>query len=157
MPIKVVERAGATIKGILQRSNPFGMSDCQRNKCLLCCQGTGGNCRTRGCVYEFLCVDCERVYRGQTGRSIYERGKEQILLWEEGDDECPLQRHANKYHNGGHFEAELRILANCYGRPSRRMITEAVLIDEIERGMTMNNKSEWSYVKLAKVQVMGQG
>ena len=37
MPIKVVERAGATIKGILQRSNLFGMSDCQRYKCLLCC------------------------------------------------------------------------------------------------------------------------
>ena len=49
----------------------------------------------------------------------------------------------------------MSVLANCYGRPSRRMITEAVLIDEIPRGMTMNNKSEWSNVKLAKVNVGG--
>ena len=73
-----------------------------------------------------------------------------------GDDECPLQRHANMYHGGGQFEASLRILARCYGKPSRRLITEAVLIDEIPNEMTMNSKCEWSYVKLSKVMVPGQ-
>ena len=156
MKIKVVERVGATIKGLLQRSNPFGMTDCKRQKCMICCQGCGSDCRTRGCVYEYKCEDCSRVYRGQTGRSIYERNKEQIEAWESADDECPLQRHANVYHGGGHFEASMKILARCYGKPSRRLITEAVMIDEIPDGMTMNNKTEWSYVKLAKVQIPGQ-
>ena len=36
---------------------------------------------------------------------------------------------------------------------SRRMITEAVMIGEIPDDMTMNGKNEWSFIKLAKVQV----
>ena len=156
LKIKVVERAGATIKGLLQRSNPYGVRDCQRDKCLICCQGCGTDCRTRGCVYEYTCEECRRKYRGQTSRSVYERNKEQLKQWEEGDDECPLQRHSNLYHNGGHFVAEVKVLAKCYGKPSRRLITEAVLIDKLPNTMTMNGKSEWSYVKLAKVQMRGQ-
>ena len=156
MKIKVVERVGITIKSLLQRSNPFGVKDCNRDKCLLCCQGSNSDCRTRGCVYEYECLQCIRIYRGQTGRSMYERGKEHLEAWEAADDECPLQRHANIYHEGGHFEAEVKIIARCYGKPSRRLITEAVMIDEIPPDKTMNSKSEWSYVKLAKVQVPGE-
>ena len=157
MRIKVLERAGATVKGLLQRSNPFGVRDCGRDNCLICCQGCGTNCRTRGCVYEYNCEDCSRKYRGQTGRSVYERTKEHMESWVKSDDECPLQRHANLFHGGGHFVAELKVLSECYGKPSRRLITESVLIDELPETMTMNGKNEWSYVKLAKVQVHGQG
>ena len=67
-------------------------------------------------------------------------------------DDCPLQRHANLYHGGGPFEVRLRVLARCYGRPTRRMITEAVLIDEVPEEMAMNSKREWTYAKLGKVQ-----
>ena len=123
---------------------------------MLCAKGEGADCRTRGCVYEMKCEDCGRMYRGQTGRTEYFRGKEHLLAWIAEEDDCPLQRHASLYHNGGGFEVSLRILAECFGKPSRRMITEAVLIDEIPRGMTMNNKSEWTYVKLNKVQVPGR-
>ena len=153
LKIKVVERAGTTIKSVLQKSNPFEMMDCGRDRCLLCCQGCGTNCRSRGCVYEYSCEECGRKYRGQTGRSIYERNKEHLEAWERREDDCPLQRHANLYHGGGHFVAELKVLAKCYGKPSRRLITESVYIDELTDDMTMNGKGEWSYVKLAKVQV----
>ena len=156
LKIKVVERAGVTIKGLLQRSNPFGVPDCHREDCLLCAQGSGTDCRVRGCVYQYNCDECNRKYRGQTGRSIYERNKEHIEAWKKKDDECPLQRHANLYHEGGHFVAELEVLAKCYGKPSRRLITESVYIEELDDDMTMNGKGEWSYVKLAKVQVHGQ-
>ena len=110
----------------------------------------------RGCVYEYTCEDCGRKYRGQTSRSIYERNKEHLESWIKKDDECPLQRYANVHHNGGHYVAELKVLAKCYGKPSRRMITESVLIDELQSAETMNAKSEWSYVKLCKMQVHGQ-
>ena len=154
LKIKVVERAGCTIKGLLQRSNPFGVPNCLRDRCLICAQGCGTDCRTRGCVYEYKCEDCGRVYRGQSGRSLYERGVEHIKAWEkEDDDECPLQRHANLHHGGGHFVAEVRVLARCYGKPTRRMITEAVMIDEVPNEQAMNNKSEWTYTKLAKIHV----
>ena len=151
--MKVVERVGTTVKGLLQRSNPFGTMGCGRQKCCICSGDGNEDCRSRGCVYEFVCIECQRMYRGQTGRSIYERGKEQIESWENEDDECPLKRHSMLYHEGQRFQVKVRVLAQCYGKPSRRMITEAVMIGEIPDDMTMNGKNEWSFIKLAKVQV----
>ena len=43
---------------------------------------------------------------------------------------------------------EISIKAKCFCEPATRLITEAVLIDELTNFETMNNKSEWSYVKL---------
>lgn len=80
----------------------------------------------------------------------------QLIAWAKKDDACPLQRHANVFHNGGHFEVRLKILARCFGKPSHRLISESVLIDDIDDGMAMNNKNEWSFVKLAKIEVQGQ-
>ena len=156
MKIRIIEKAGATIKSLLQRSNPFGIMKCGHDQCKMCNQDGDDDCRTRGCVYEYVCVDCQRRYRGQTGRSISERDKEHMEAWDKGNNECPFQRHSNLYHNGDRFTTRLNILAKCYGKPSKRMITEAVLIDEMTDEMTMNNKSEWSYMKLCKVHVPGQ-
>ena len=68
LKIKIVERVGQTVKHILQRSNPFQNNICTRKDCIICTEGLGINCRERGCVYEFSCLDCEgkRKYRGQT-------------------------------------------------------------------------------------------
>ena len=153
--IKVVERAGKTIKGLLQRSNPFGINHCGRKECRICEQGITIDCRDRGCVYEYICVECVRKYCGQTGRTIFDRDGEHMEAWEQGDDECPLQRHSNLYHGGERFEVELKVVAKCYGRPSRRMVTEAVMIGEIPDNRTMNNRSEWNYTNLTKMSLNG--
>ena len=76
-------------------------------------------------MYEYTCEECSRKYRGQTSRSVYERNKEQLKQWEEGDDECPLQRHSNLYHNGGPFVAEVKVLAKCYGKQVVKFRREA--------------------------------
>ena len=154
--IMIVEKAGITIKGLLQRSNPFGTSHCEREECSICEHGSSVDCRLRGCVYEYLCEQCNRKYRGQTGRSIYERNKEHMEAWNRGDDEEPLQRHSNIYHEGERFDVKLNVLAKCYGRPSKRMITEAVMIEELPDDETMNNKKEWTYTKLGKMHLIGQ-
>ena len=39
----------------------------------------------------------------------------------------------------------------CFGKPSRRLITEAVMIEELGENETMNSKSEWGYVNLRKI------
>ena len=151
--IQVVEKAGTTIKGLLQRSNPYGVGPCHRSNCLICERGGAVDCRVRGCVYEYLCEECGRKYRGQTGRTIQERDYEHMASWEAGDDECPLQRHSNIYHGGERYGFDLRVIAKCYGKPTKRMITEAVQIGELTGDQTMNNKSEWNYTNLAKVNV----
>ena len=73
MKVKVIEKMRNTVKTEIQRSNPFKTRNCGRNDCVLCKLGMNIECRTRGCVYEIECTDCTRKYRGQTGRSIYER------------------------------------------------------------------------------------
>ena len=78
--IKVQERPGTKLKSIIQKSDPFSEKGCNRNDCAICQESTNKiNCRTRGCVYELLCKQCESrtnvksQYRGQTSRSLYER------------------------------------------------------------------------------------
>ena len=153
--IKIVEKAGTTIKGLLQKSDPFGVNHCGRERCLICESGCPVDCRVRGCVYQYICEECKRKYRGQTGRAIFERNNEHMEAWEQGEDECPLQRHSNLYHGGRRFNVDLEVIAKCYGKPSRRMITEAVLIGEIPDNETMNNKSEWNYANLDKMNLNG--
>ena len=151
--MKVVEKVGPSIKGMLQRSNPFSKRICGRDKCILCQNGSNVDCRERGCVYSMMCKVCKRKYRGQTGRSMNERMNEQFAYWERGVENNPLTRHSELYHNGEKFDVEVKVEARCYGKPSRRYITEAVMIEELREDETMNNKNEWSYVKLKKVQV----
>ena len=82
---------------------------------------------------------------------MYERLKEHVS--EGSADEKPLKRHRELYHGGEDVEVSCKIVSRCYGKPSRRMIHEAVYIDELDDDETMNSMREWSYVKLNKVVV----
>ena len=73
------------------------------------------------------------------------------LYWNSKDTKCPLYRHSQLYHNGREFKVGVKILKNCFGDPTTRRITEAVLIDELTAEETMNAKNEWTYIKLNKI------
>ena len=90
--MKVVEKAGLTVKKVLQRSNPFGKKVCGRDDCALCEWGKPGECKTRGGVYQLRCKQDDRKYRGQTGRSVYERVKEEVRDWRGRSEKSPLWR-----------------------------------------------------------------
>ena len=141
----------------LQRRNPFGRQRCGRSDCQTCTRDIKINCRTRGYVYEIECVDCRQTvtkqYRGQTGRSLYERMKEHFGQWEEGAEDSYLRKHAVQYHNGGTFEVDVRLLTQSYGKPTTRMISKAVHIQELPDDNSLNSKAEWTYVKLPRVAV----
>ena len=70
--------------------------------------------------------------------------------WDQGIDDSPLQRHSNLYHNGERYNVDMKLVARCYGKPSRRMLTEAVMIGEIPDDCTMNSRNEWNCVNLAE-------
>ena len=82
---------------------------------------------------------------------MYQRTKEEVADWLKKDEESPLWKHAELYHGGNDFEIDIDIMKKCFGKPSRRRISEAVLINELPNEKTMNNKAEWSYIKLSKV------
>jgi hypothetical protein len=153
MKVKVVEKMRQTVKNELQRSNPFKFKGCGRNDCVLCQMDMGIDCRTRGCVYQMRCKECSRKYRGQTSRSEYERTNEHFKDYRDKKEGSVLFEHSKKYHGGRDFEVEVTILARCFGQPTTRMITEAVLIDELSDQETMNAKTEWTYVKLPKATI----
>jgi len=151
LKIKVVERVGETVKSILQRSDPFRTNICEREDCLICEKALPVNCRERGVVYELVCTVCERKYRGQTGVSIYERTCKHSKDWRDGLESCPLYRHQELFHPDGEFDFEVRVLSKCFGKPTRRMITEAVKIGELKDDESMNSKREWTYIALDKI------
>ena len=101
LKILVVERAGSTTRGVLQKSDPFRHYGCGRDSCVMCKNGSKTDCRTRGIVYQFECkeVGCGRKYRGTTGRSTFERTTEHVRDWTNGVDECPLKRHSVLFHD----------------------------------------------------------
>ena len=100
-----------------------------------------------------MCKTDSRKYRGQTGRSIYERTKEEMRDWKNQCEHSPLWRHSELYHEGKDFELEVKITDRSFGKPSKRMIAESVLIEQLGKDETMNSKKEWTYVKLNKLQV----
>ena len=63
-------------------------------------------------------------------------------------------KHSLECHNGEKFEVDVRIIAQCYGKPSTRLITEAVYIEELPKENSMNSKAEWTYIKLPRVEVV---
>ena len=112
------------------------------------------DCRTRGCVYKMECSECKGKYGGQTSRSIYERMREHECDNGKKVEKCPLWKHSLEYHEGIEFNYEVRIVSECFGKPSRRLITEAYEIDGMAQDETMNSKREWRYVKLSKVRMV---
>ena len=82
---------------------------------------------------------------------MYERNGEHIKNWDDDLHSCLLKRHADECHGGHRFNFDISILSKCFGKPSRRLITEAVMIEELKDNEVMNSRREWSYTCLNKV------
>ena len=107
------------------------------------------------------CEDCkaalemeEKKYRGQTSRTTYHRTKEHFDKWEKKAEDSVLHKHSVQCHGGQRFGVGFKILASCYGKPSTRLITEAIHIEDVAEENSMNEKSEWNYVKLPRVGIV---
>ena len=94
--VKVIEKAGLTMKKALQWSDPYPKKKCGRGDCEICEFGMDGDappgeCKTRGCVYQLTCREDGMIYRGQTGRSVYERVKEERSSIQKRDEESIVE------------------------------------------------------------------
>ena len=56
-------------------------------------------------------------------------------------------------HDGQEFQLNIKIISRCFGKPTTRLITEAVLINELGDDETLNSRKEWSYVKLPRATI----
>ena len=80
--------------------------------------------------------------------------KEHFDRWENESEDSVLHRHGNQCHDGGTFEVGVKVLASCYGKPTNRLITEAVTIEDIPEENSMNERSEWNYVRIPHIAVV---
>ena len=150
--VKVVERRGNTMKSILQKSDPFNKMTCEEEDCVICREGMDVDCRMRGVVYEIVCKEegCNKKYIGQTGRSLYERMREHTMYNERDreNESKPIARHSYEEHQGRKIRIGVKVIGSMYGQPTKRMIAEAVKIDNLLVSESMNEKRGWSCVQI---------
>ena len=55
LKIRVVERAGKSLKKLQTKSDPFREGKCNQNKCKMCKLDSSTNCKGRGVLYQNKC------------------------------------------------------------------------------------------------------
>ena len=84
--VKIVERAGRTVKTFLQKSDPTPTQHCSNNNCMLCRTGTYGACSRENITYMITCghQDCGKdrdQYCGESSnRASIRAGQHQAAL-----------------------------------------------------------------------------
>jgi hypothetical protein len=146
LKIKVVERSGRSMRQLLTTSNPFTNGRCPNENCCVCTRcspNTKHPCKTRECVYEIKCNTCSHTYIGETSRSLEERIKEHLHLYDTQNKNSVLFQHASEKHTAqqDHVQWSVRVRAKCPSDAALRQATEATLIS-IEKP-TLNKKSEF--------------
>ena len=147
LKIRVVERAGKSIKRILAKSDPFRKTVCDQDKCKVCKLDLKANCKGRGVVYQMKCQGCigkrtnDGLYVGETARSVGERIGEHLTKYEVNDKNSVFHKHVEEKHGGERQNVKLKVVSSCGNDAMLRQVTEAVLIKELNP--ELNAKEEW--------------
>ena len=156
--VKIIERAGSSVKSILVKPNPWQDQSCGRGKCIACMQDKGkGQCKTRSITYQTWCQECQlkgvdSVYIGESARSYFERGLEHQQDYSAKKEESHMHEHAVEMHA---HEAPptfgMKVLQK-HRTPLYRQLHEAVLIAR-SRSVLLNAKSEYNRCLLPTLSV----
>ena len=146
--VKVVERTGKTLKSQLQTSNPFRRNICGRGDCFVCTTSGKGNCTTESITYKIDCLGegCVRnVYKGESASNGYTRGAEHLShLNSHNVSNSSLWRHCLTQHGGDMQSFSMSITGSYRNDAMLRQITEAVQINNTDREVLMNDRTEWN-------------
>lgn len=157
--VKVVERAGTSVKKQLQKSYPFKKKKCH-DGCFVCLSNGEGNCRRSNVNYEIKCIreGCSFVYKGETARNAYCRGEEHLKGIENEKHDSVLYQHIVECHQSNFNEPPCHLykmnVTNCHNTTLDRLVTEAVKIDK-STAPTLNRKTAFranSVLKLRTIQ-----
>ena len=144
--IRVVEKAGRSLKDSFQKSNPFRESNCKRTACPVCTTSGKGRCDQINVTYEVICKQCGEKYIGQTARNAYERGKEHFNNYEYSKG--PLWKHCVEKHEATRQQFQMNVMGTFGNDCMLRKITESVRIER--ENPTMNSKEEWNFVNIPR-------
>jgi hypothetical protein len=179
--LKIVERAGDSLEGLLHKSNPWSGADCAREKCLLCetkqshPQYENQRCSKRNVVYETWCETCrledEKTtetetdgkkrqqdvklfkYIGESRRSCFERGLEHQNDCQQLKPSSHMLKHILDRHEGQQ-PGDIKFLMKAvkfHHSAFERQIHEAVLIQANRAHHLLNSKSEYNRCALPRL------
>ena len=157
LKIRVVERAGRSLKSQLQKSNPFRKDDCGREACFICRSGGKGNCMKESVTYRIECKgDCERknVYKGESSNSGYTRGQQHQYTLSNRYETSQLWKHCIEEHQGQPQQFMMHQEKAFRKDPLLRQITEAVNIRNTPEDMLMNGRNEWQTGRIPQATII---
>ena len=138
--VRVVERGGRQISGLIQRSDVESVSDCGK-ECPVCKSSPKGNCWREGVCYRVECIVCKKKgvsaqMFGETGRNARIRCSEHVKALLDRKKNSNLWDHCRKFHDGvvsdGMFDFSV---CSVHGAdPLGRQLKEALNIEK--GGMT---------------------
>ena len=159
--IKLVERSGMMLKGILTKSNPHSGEKCGRTFCLVCNGGEegGGDCRWRSVTYQTTCLSCLETgrkvrYYGESSRTAFERGVEHVADFISEAEESHMNKHQVAAHQGQDRVKFSMKVVQKHMSAFKRQVNEAVLIQLNEgRETLLNSKGEYNRCSLPRLTV----
>ena len=131
--IKMVERAGRSLKSMLFKVYPWGGPPCPREECQVCDSSEGDViCRTKNVVYTNICQICcetgqDARYIGETGRSVGERLTEHMQDAKDSKEGTHIHDHMEETHRGEAPRMKTKILSRCR-TALQRQVSETVII-----------------------------
>ena len=123
------------------------------------CGTTGeGNCRKNGVVYQIQCKgDCGGdLYHGETHTNGYTRGLQHQSDYQYKREGSVMWKHCVRKHEGQEQQFEMKVIDQVKNDATKRLILEAVRINEIPESRRINDKEEWVIGKIPKVVVSNQ-
>ena len=158
--IKFVEQSGHSLQNLLEKGNPFGDGNCEREDCFPCqsCGGRG-KCEKAGAGYVIVCCnpECREQgvsYQGETGRNSFSRGLEHRRGLENKKADSALWKHCQNAHNGDvEQEFEMQILKTYGSDNTTRMVNEAMRIREhlLKLLISLNSRAEYRQPRVPRV------
>ena len=180
--VKIVERAGKSLKSQLTRSGSEGR--CRNRECIVHRSGGKGDCGTEGVVYRGVCMTCkergnasipgdngevirvnseqrrsvESVYYGETSKSCYTRGRQHVenLENERSSNRTSnaFVRHRDLYHRGEEESVRFKVdVVRKFKKPLQRQVWEGVEIHSSEAGILMNSKLDHYQPAVGRVEI----
>ena len=162
--VRVVERAGMSLRRQLVRTDLSANAPCPQTDCVLCITNPGvwGGLKHHrsGSLYTGSCTICPddnftAIYTGESGYSGYSRTKEHAACIRSRDQTNAFSKHLREYHptREGELRAFTFRVLRTFSKPLLRLIWEAVKIHGTEATFIMNSRAEWHQPAIDRVVV----
>ena len=166
--MRVTERGGTQLAGLLSNKNLWSGTKCGRGECRPCQQTEEQleNCKRRNILYESECQRCNgpegeqdmevndkreqpSIYVGESCRSLCERSSEHWADAKAKKDTSHMIDHHLKEHGGeGEISFKFRVVKS-FRSSLDRQVAEAIRI--YRRGLVLNRKGEYNRCGLTRM------